>query len=115
MNRLSKYFVLVVMAGLALACGGQAAEEQPVEVAEAEAVAAPAVELVEVSAEGTEFEPAVDLAQIPEGAYYCPMETVHYASLEPGTCPVCGMELEQKMAAAEEEAAPAEDPEAPKG
>lgn len=53
--------------------------------------------MVQVSAEGTRFDPPVPLAQIPPGVWYCPMEPVHYASLQQGdgSCPVCGMTLVQ--------------------
>ncbi|ACY14292.1 hypothetical protein [Haliangium ochraceum] len=57
-----------------------------------------AADTVEVSAEGTRFDPAVEVAAIPEGAWMCDMGTVHYASMEKGDgkCPVCTMELTQK-------------------
>jgi hypothetical protein len=110
MDRFSKYCMLAVMAGLALGCGAQTAEEpEVVEATEAVVEAEPVLELVEVAAEGSEFDPAVDPAQIPDGAFYCPMETVHFASLEAGTCPTCGMDLVEKVAAVEEE--PAEEAE----
>lgn len=57
---------------------------------------------VEVTAEGTKFDPPVKPEQIPDGAWYCDMGTVEYASLEKGDgkCPTCGMMLKQKGAAA---------------
>jgi hypothetical protein len=69
----------------------------PEEVAEAVAQG-PA--MVDVSAEGTQFDPPVTPEQIPPGAWYCPMDTVHYASLQQGdgSCPVCGMTLLQRGA-----------------
>lgn len=90
--------------------------EPPVEekTAEAEAPAEPAAPekaaesgasadaKVEVTAEGTKFDPPVKPEQIPDGAWYCDMGTVEYASLEKGDgkCPTCGMMLKQKGAAA---------------
>ncbi len=52
---------------------------------------------VTVSAEGTKFDPAIDKAQLPEGVWYCDMQTVHYASQSEGDgkCPVCGMKLKK--------------------
>lgn len=52
---------------------------------------------VEVPMGGKRFEPAVSSAQIPEGAWYCDMGTVHYARMHEGDgeCPVCGMALVQ--------------------
>lgn len=60
-----------------------------------QAEAPPALPKVEVSADGTHFDPAVAKAELPEGAYYCDMGTVHYARMEKGDneCPVCGMKL----------------------
>ncbi|MFU8805941.1 MAG: hypothetical protein ACNA8W_19165 [Bradymonadaceae bacterium] len=60
-----------------------------------------AAELVEVSAEGTPFEPAVEKASIPEGSWICDMGTVHYARSQEGdgTCPLCNMKLVQYPAA----------------
>ena len=37
--------------------------------------------------------PAVPKAEIPSGQWICDMGTVHYAAGEPGTCPICGMDL----------------------
>lgn len=51
--------------------------------------------MVEVSAEGTRFDPAVEKSMVPTGTWICDMGTVHYASTEhgDGRCPVCGMRL----------------------
>jgi len=56
------------------------------------------VEMVEVAAEGTEFEPPVQIEQLPAGVWFCDMGTVHYARTEKGDgrCPVCGMNLSHK-------------------
>lgn len=99
---------LAAVFGLALGCGQQATTQAP-DSATDEAATAPAavepaaVEMVEVAAEGTEFEPPVEVAQIPDGAWYCNMGTVHYARMDEGDgkCGVCGMNLTHKVAAAE--------------
>ena len=51
--------------------------------------------MVEVSAEGSRYEPPVAKSRIPDGAWICDMGTVHYASLSEGTCPICNMRLTQ--------------------
>lgn len=53
---------------------------------------------VEVSKEGTKFDPPVKVEQIPPGAHYCDMGTVHYARMErgDGKCTECGMMLKTK-------------------
>lgn len=60
--------------------------------------AAPAAGIVTVAAEGTRFEPAVRVDQVPAGAWYCEMGTVHYARMTEGdaTCGICGMKLKHK-------------------
>lgn len=49
-------------------------------------------------AEGKVFHPAVEASEVPSGAWYCDMGTVHYAASEKGdgVCPVCKMKLVQK-------------------
>lgn len=97
-------FVVVVAAG----CGGGSAETEE-EVAQivsepsVEAVQEEVVELldlVEVDADGTEFDPPVQSDQIPDGVWYCDMGTVHYARRDQGDgkCPRCGMNLVPKAA-----------------
>ena len=56
--------------------------------------------MVEVAAEGTAFDPPVEVAQLPDGAWYCDMGTVHYARMDQGDgkCAECGMDLVQKVA-----------------
>ena len=107
-----RILALVVVTSVALwSCG---ATEAPAPAPEPEA---PTVEIVtevelpivEVAAEGTEFDPAVEVVQLPDGVWYCDMGTVHYATLQPGECPLCGMDLVQKHAAGE----PAPDAAAP--
>lgn len=68
--------------------------------APAEAEAGEELAMVEVSAEGTEFDPAVQPEQIPEGVYYCDMGTVHYAIANDGStrCTLCNMMLTKKSA-----------------
>jgi YHS domain-containing protein len=51
--------------------------------------------MVEVSADGSRYEPPVAKSRIPDGAWICDMGTVHYASLSEGTCPICNMRLTQ--------------------
>jgi hypothetical protein len=55
-------------------------------------------EMVEVTAEGNKYEPPVQISQIPAGAWYCDMGTVHYARKDEGDgrCTVCGMTLTKK-------------------
>jgi rubrerythrin len=66
----------------------------------------PAGGKVEVSKEGTKFDPPVKTEQIPDGAWMCDMGTVHYARLDKGDgkCPLCKMDLVQKGAKAEKSA-----------
>lgn len=51
--------------------------------------------MVEVSAEGTSYDPPVAKSQVPTGSWICDMGTVHYARSEQGDgrCPLCGMNL----------------------
>ena len=52
---------------------------------------------VEVPEGGKEFKPPISPDQVPEGHWYCPMDTVHWVQPdEAEECPVCGMFLEQK-------------------
>ena len=54
--------------------------------------------MVAVTPEGARLDPAVKPEQIPAGAWYCDMGTVHYARGEKGDgkCPLCKMDLKQK-------------------
>ena len=71
----------------------------PPEVAKEEVAPPPAaklaVKVVELTKEGSEFDPPIDVAEVPTGAWMCDMGTVHYARLEKGDglCPVCNMQL----------------------
>ena len=54
---------------------------------------------IQVSAEGTKFDPAIASERLPAGVLYCDMAgTVHFATRDAKTekCPVCGMELTHK-------------------
>jgi hypothetical protein len=56
---------------------------------------------LEVPAEGTEFDPSVPVAQLPDGAWTCDMGGLsHYAAMhkKDGKCPICHMDLVQKKA-----------------
>lgn len=106
--RFLKSASLTLMMILTLAaCGGPATEQpaQPAADPVAVNVAPEPLPIIEVSAEGTELDPAVQVEQIPDGAWYCDMGTVHYARAEQGdgSCPICGMDLVQKQAAVTEE------------
>lgn len=55
---------------------------------------------ITVSAEGAKIDPPVEVSQIPAGAWYCDMGTVHFARMDKGDskCPLCHMMLKQKAA-----------------
>ncbi|MFT5433846.1 MAG: hypothetical protein ACI9OJ_004554, partial [Myxococcota bacterium] len=57
----------------------------------------------EVGKSGTRFDPPIAKAQVPEGAWYCDMGTVHYGQMHEGdgTCPLCKMKLVHKAPAPE--------------
>lgn len=52
----------------------------------------------QIAATGSRFEPPVQIAAIPDKAWYCDMGTVHYAQSEAGdkTCKLCKMKLKHK-------------------
>ena len=56
---------------------------------------------VDVTKEGSKFDPPIAKDKVPDGAYYCDMGTVHYARMEEGDgkCPLCGMALKHKATA----------------
>jgi glucose/arabinose dehydrogenase len=66
--------------------------------------AKPASGKAEVTKEGSKFDPPIAKAEVPEGAYYCDMGTVHYARMEEGDgkCPLCGMALVHEQPGAED-------------
>lgn len=62
------------------------------------ATATPSADKVAVAAEGSKFDPAVPVAQMPDGAWACVMGgTVHYAAMDKGEgkCKICKMKLVQ--------------------
>lgn len=98
-----RILLTLLIAGGSVACdntpAAPAAEANApaVEAAEADEEAA-ALAVVEVPEEGKEFDPPVEVAQVPAGAYYCDMGTAHYARMHEGdgTCPLCHMKLKKK-------------------
>jgi hypothetical protein len=104
MNRILMVVVLAVAVAAVVGCGEAEKQKRPEEVA-AEKVqqamqageldAEDAGDVVEVAAAGTAFDPPVQISQIPAGAWYCDMGTVHYARLTrgDGVCKECGMSL----------------------
>jgi hypothetical protein len=58
-------------------------------------VVPPASGLVSLTAAGVKLDPPAAKDQIPDGAWYCDMGSVHFAASEQndGTCAVCGMAL----------------------
>lgn len=68
--------------------------------------------MVSINATGAKIDPPVEPSQIPEGAWYCDMGTVHWAQMEEGKCGICKMNLTQKATAAEGEDAESEEGEA---
>lgn len=84
MTRLIATLTLVALVG----CGGSSTPEAAPKPAPAAAAKLPA--------DGQRYDPAVEKAEIPEGAWMCDMGTVHYAAPHAGECPVCGMKLVQK-------------------
>jgi hypothetical protein len=75
---------------------------QPTQQAATESPAAPAVApspgVVTVAADGSRFDPAIQAEQLPAGAWYCDMGTVHFARMTEGDgkCPICHMKLKHK-------------------
>ena len=65
---------------------------------EGEAVTAEALK----ASGGAKFDPPIEKAQVPEGAWYCDMGTVHYGQMHEGDakCPLCNMKLVHNKAAA---------------
>lgn len=98
--------IVIVSFGLLLSCGSNTPEQvaAPVQEEQAAPEVAEVTEvagIVEVTADGTVFDPPIQIDQIPEGAWYCDMGTVHYARAEEGDgrCSECGMKLVHKVAA----------------
>ncbi|OIP40593.1 MAG: hypothetical protein AUK47_08065 [Deltaproteobacteria bacterium CG2_30_63_29] len=84
------------------AAAGEAAQpgEMKMEEAKPEAAAEVGAEkpapTIAIAQTGGKLDPPVEVSQIPDGAWMCDMGTVHYASMEPGKCAICGMNLTQK-------------------
>lgn len=107
--------LMLVLALFAVACDKKAeepkSEEPKTEPAEEPKKEEPAAkqepadkpaegDKVEVAAAGTKFEPPIKPQQLPEGAWFCDMGTVHYAQMDKGEkCPVCGMALKEYKSA----------------
>lgn len=99
---------LALTLSVLVACSGSEPAEAPAAAPEApaapEASAKPAVVvpptsgLVSITAAGVELDPPAEKDQIPDGAWYCDMGTVHYAATEKhdGKCPLCKMDLVHK-------------------
>lgn len=51
-----------------------------------------------IAATGSRFEPPIQIAAVPDNAWYCDMGTVHYAQSQAGdkTCKLCKMKLKHK-------------------
>ncbi len=97
-EKMRTVLLALALAGL-MACGKtvEPAPSAPVASASPPAVA-PAAAIVAVAAEGTRFDPAIRPDQVPPGAWYCDMGTVHYARLVEGDgrCGICAMKLKHK-------------------
>jgi hypothetical protein len=106
MKALGTVAFALIMVAILVGCGQQSpttTEPEPAAEHMAPMADVSAPEMVEVTAEGNTFDPPVAKEQIPDGAWFCDMETVHYARAEEGDglCPVCGMKLVQKVAPVE--------------
>lgn len=96
---MKKIILSLSLSILLLGCGGPAQTPSASGSPSAAASTAEPGKTVEVSAEGTRFDPAVPVEQMPAGAWACVMKgTVHYASMDQGEgkCPVCKMKLVQQ-------------------
>jgi len=111
MKRMLFVLLVVVAVAASIGCGARSAE-QTEEVTAAPVAEQPetsategatALEMVELTAEGTEFDPPIQAEQLPDGAWYCDMGTVHYARTDQGDgkCALCGMNLVQEEVAEE--------------
>ncbi len=97
MKNLLVLSVLIACATMIAGCAAKAPEETVTPEVAAIPEAAEII-MVEVPAEGANYDPAVAIEQIPEGSWYCDMGTVHYARAEKGDgeCARCQMSLVQK-------------------
>lgn len=94
-----RWFALTL--SVLVACSGSsepAAEPTPAAPAAPAVVVPPASGMVTLTAAGVKLDPPADKEQIPDGAWYCDMGTVHYAATEKhdGICPLCSMDLVHK-------------------
>jgi hypothetical protein len=100
-NIMNKMMTTILAAGFLIAVLGcsQPADDKSVQASAspvAEQIATPAAGKVTVEADGSKFDPAVPVEQMPDGAWACVMGgTVHYASMEEGDgkCDICKMKL----------------------
>lgn len=107
MNRPWLFVVVGLILGVSAGCGEAEKAPRPEQIA-AEKVQqaleagqiddAEALDKVTVAVGGSDFDPPVLISQIPAGAWYCDMGTVHYAQQTrgDGVCRECGMPLTKK-------------------
>ena len=84
--------------GLAVVGCGKTESEKPSTGTTAPAVSGVVAGVVAVPDDGKKFDPPIKPEQLPSGAWYCDMGTVHYARMHEGDkkCPLCMMKLKQK-------------------
>lgn len=102
-----KRIVLVTLLSLAFLAAGcsQApsadAPDKTTKASPATKTSTPSADLLEITKEGSKFDPPVSAKKIPHEAWACVMNgTVHYASMDKGDgkCPTCKMKLVQHAA-----------------
>jgi hypothetical protein len=114
MHKLSLVAMAAVLAVVAVGCGEKKPAPRPEEIAAQKVQQAmeagrasgqEGLPTVKVAPGGTRFDPPVQPSQIPPGAWYCDMGTVHYARLDRGNgrCPECGMPLTRQPGAAHDQ------------
>jgi hypothetical protein len=86
--------IVFVSSFILASCARQSAESDKSSIPSAQGN----LPMVEVPAEGKKFEPPVRVQQLPAGAWYCDMGTVHWAQMNEANhvCPFCKMDLKQK-------------------
>ena len=94
LSRVPPLFLLLFTLG---ACS-DSSTEAPSAAGELKTVAPPATGMVELTAAGVKIEPPAKKDQIPDGAWYCDMGSVHFAATEEGDgkCDICRMDLVHK-------------------
>ena len=105
---LCKTITLILLCVSALACENKPATsptpEAPTPAAPVAATPSPdngaGSKVVVVDAQGSKFDPPVEISQLPDGVWYCDMGTSHYARKEQGDgkCELCKMALKHKLA-----------------